>query len=92
MKGRASAIPKMFMTYEQTSKRPNGNCQRESFKIITDEHLEIIFANPIEDIHSTRKFNHLQNQQMANLDVTGVHRHLTHWQNLRPIVTVIRSI
>ena len=29
---------------------------------------------------------------MVNLDVTDVHQHLTHWQNLRPIVTVTRSI
>ena len=90
MKGKASAIPKMLMSI--LSKDRYGNSQTESFKIVTDEHLEIIFANLIEDIHCTPKFNHLQNQQMANLDVTDVHRHLTHWQNLRPIVTVTRSI
>ena len=89
MKGRALAIPKMLMSI--LSKDRNGNCQTEFFKIVTDEHLKI-FATLIEDIHCTRKFNHLQNQQMANLGVTDVHRHLTHWQNLRPIVTVTRSI
>ena len=57
-----------------------------------DGHLEIINVALIEDILCILKFNPLQNQQMVNLDVTDVHQHLTHWQNLRPIVTVTRSI
>ena len=60
--------------------------------VTCDGQLEIIILALMEDILCTLKFNPLQNQQMVNLDATDVHRHLTHWQNLRPIVTVTRSI